>query len=82
MDTYTYWLQGFIYYDDATLAEKSKTYRKSVILSRKISEKQENSIVFADFLSSFLGVILKKRIFATNIIKLSYNELRKYHRKK
>lgn len=32
MDTYTYWLQGFIYYDDATLAEKSKTYRKSVIL--------------------------------------------------
>ena len=31
MDTYTYWLQGFIYYDDATLAEKSKTYRKSVI---------------------------------------------------
>jgi hypothetical protein len=31
MDTYTYWLQGFIYYDDATLAEKSKTYKKSVI---------------------------------------------------
>ncbi|MDD6740700.1 MAG: hypothetical protein PUE09_04175 [Prevotella copri] len=32
MDTYTYWLQGFIHYDDATLAEKSKTYKKSVIL--------------------------------------------------
>ena len=24
MDTYTYWLQGFIYYDDATLAEVTK----------------------------------------------------------
>lgn len=60
MDTYTYWLQGFIYYDDATLAEKSKTYRKSVIHFLKISEKQGNSIVFADFLSSFLGIILKK----------------------
>lgn len=49
MDTYTYWLQGFIYHDDATLAEKSKTYRKSVILSRKSAKSkkiQSFSLIF------------------------------------